>query len=164
VFLIPLIMLLAFGCEFVDSALGMGYGTTLTPVLLMLGYEPLQIVPAILFSECVTGFVAAISHHEIGNVNLKPGTPAFKVALILAICSVLGVVIAVVGKTSGCCRRRPYDHTGSVDPSPDTPVARETLEDVSGRHRVQCELPPPVQHRDDCPTDCIPLGILSDAI
>ena len=95
-FLIPLIMLLAFGCEFVDSALGMGYGTTLTPVLLMLGYEPLQIVPAILFSECVTGFVAAISHHEIGNVNLKPGTPAFKVALILAICSVLGVVIAVV--------------------------------------------------------------------
>ena len=38
----------ALACEFMDSSLGMGYGTTLTPLLLMAGFEPLQIVPAIL--------------------------------------------------------------------------------------------------------------------
>jgi len=29
----------------------MGYGTTLTPLLLILGFEPLQIVPAVLLSD-----------------------------------------------------------------------------------------------------------------
>jgi len=41
----------AFICEYVDSTLGMGYGTTLTPVLLLVGFAPMQIVPAILLSE-----------------------------------------------------------------------------------------------------------------
>jgi uncharacterized membrane protein YfcA len=61
--IIPL-MLLAFVCELVDSSLGMGYGTTLTPILLIAGYEPIEIVPAVLFSECITGIVAGILHHE----------------------------------------------------------------------------------------------------
>ena len=43
------IVLLAFFCELVDSTLGMGYGTTLTPLLLAVGYEPIAIVPAVLF-------------------------------------------------------------------------------------------------------------------
>ncbi|HUT16410.1 MAG TPA: sulfite exporter TauE/SafE family protein [Anaerolineae bacterium] len=94
--LFPSIIALAFVCEFVDSALGMGYGTTLTPLLMMLGYEPLQIVPAILLSEFATGFIAAFSHHRLGNVDLRPGTHAFKVAGVLAACSTLGVVSAVV--------------------------------------------------------------------
>jgi uncharacterized membrane protein YfcA len=94
--LLPPIIALAFVCEFVDSALGMGYGTTLTPVLLILGYRPLQIVPAILLSEFITGFVAAFSHHRMGNVDLRPGTHAFKVAAVLAACSALGVGSAVV--------------------------------------------------------------------
>jgi uncharacterized membrane protein YfcA len=60
--------LLAFICEYVDSTLGMGYGTTLMPLLLLIGFEPLQIVPAILFSEFVTGVLAGIFHHKLGNV------------------------------------------------------------------------------------------------
>jgi uncharacterized membrane protein YfcA len=40
--------LLALVCEYVDSTLGMGYGTTLTPILLLIGYEPAQIVPSVL--------------------------------------------------------------------------------------------------------------------
>ena len=43
-------MPLAFVCEFVDSTLGMGYGTSLTPILLLMGFEPLQVVPAVPFS------------------------------------------------------------------------------------------------------------------
>jgi len=89
------IILLAFVCELVDSTLGMGYGTTLTPVLLLLGYEPIEIVPAVLFSEFITGVSAGFFHHEFGNVDLRPGSHDFKVAAVLTGLSVVGVLLAV---------------------------------------------------------------------
>jgi len=55
-----------------DSALGMGYGTTLTPVLLMMGFSPMEIVPAVLVSELATGLLAGLCHHKEGNVNFRP--------------------------------------------------------------------------------------------
>ena len=94
-FYLPIIVL-AFCCELVDSALGMGYGTTLTPLLLALGYQPLEIVPAVLFSECLTGVTAGFFHHELGNVDLRPGSRDFKVAAVLTALSVVGVLLAVV--------------------------------------------------------------------
>jgi len=89
------IIILAFGCEYIDSTLGMGYGTTLTPLLLILGYQPLQIVPAVLLSELLTGLSAGFLHHKAKNVNLSVGTKAFKIAMAMAGCSVLGTLIAV---------------------------------------------------------------------
>jgi uncharacterized membrane protein YfcA len=89
------LVLLALACEYVDSTLGMGYGTTLTPVLLLMGYEPAQIVPSVLLSEFLTGISAGILHHEFGNVDLRPGSRPLKVALVLAACSVLGTLVAV---------------------------------------------------------------------
>ena len=110
---------LAFFCEYVDSTLGMGYGTTLTPVLLIMGFSPAQIVPAVLLSELITGVLAGILHHREGNVNFKPKTADIfkiknllsplgyietvkktlplhlKVALLLAACSIFGTVAAV---------------------------------------------------------------------
>lgn len=70
---------LAFICELVDSSLGMGYGTTLTPLLLILGYDPLDVVPAVLFSEFITGIFTGLLHHKFENVDLRPGTRDFKV-------------------------------------------------------------------------------------
>lgn len=61
------VFLLAFVCEFIDSTLGMGYGTTLTPILLLMGYSPVSIVPAVLISELFTGGLAALMHHRAGN-------------------------------------------------------------------------------------------------
>ena len=89
------VVALAFVCELVDSSLGMGYGTTLTPILLLLGYEPLDVVPAVLFSEFITGVLAGVFHHEFGNVDLKPGTRDFKTAALLATLSTVGVLLAV---------------------------------------------------------------------
>ncbi|MTI60669.1 MAG: sulfite exporter TauE/SafE family protein [Firmicutes bacterium] len=89
-----LIGLVAFLCESIDSSLGMGYGTLLTPILLFMGYEPLQIVPLILLSEFITGILSAFMHHKIGNVNLQFGSKGFRIALILAVCSIIGTVIA----------------------------------------------------------------------
>jgi len=109
----------AFLCEYLDSTLGMGYGTTLTPVFLLMGFSPMQIVPAILLSELITGLLAGIFHHREGNVDLKPKSADIfkitkmlsplgyiesfrktvplhlKVALLLAVCSILGTVAAV---------------------------------------------------------------------
>jgi uncharacterized membrane protein YfcA len=93
--LIAPITLLAFFCELVDSTLGMGYGTTLTPVLLLLGYEPIEIVPAVLLSEFVTGVLAGLFHHEFGNADLRPGTRDFRITSVLTALSVLGVLLAV---------------------------------------------------------------------
>jgi uncharacterized membrane protein YfcA len=90
------IILIALGCEFVDSTLGMGYGTTLTPILLLFGFHPLQIVPVVLLSELVTGISAGFAHHTVGNVDIRPGTRAFKVAIVLAACSIVGTVVAVI--------------------------------------------------------------------
>ena len=110
----------AFVCEYVDSTLGMGYGTTLTPLLLLMGYKPLEIVPVILLSELISGLMAGAFHHFQGNVNFRPnGWPSagwsgllrprdywrslrqslpmdLKVALLLGACSMVGAVASVV--------------------------------------------------------------------
>jgi uncharacterized membrane protein YfcA len=113
------IAVIAFCCEYMDSTLGMGYGTTLTPVLLLMGFSPMQIVPVVLLSELITGVMAGFFHHREGNVNFMPETTDFslimnqlkalgyvesfkrgvplhlKVALLLAVCSIVGTVGAV---------------------------------------------------------------------
>ena len=90
-----LIIVLAFLCEYIDSSLGMGYGTTLTPLLLIMGYHPFQIVPAVLLSELITGLSAGFMHHKAKNVNLKVGTKDFKIAMVMAVCSIFGSLVAV---------------------------------------------------------------------
>jgi hypothetical protein len=92
VFVVPL----AFLCEFVDSSMGMGFGTILSPVLLLMGFEALDVVPAILFSECVTGMLAALSHHRMRNVDFQAGSRDTKVALVLAACAVTGTLAATL--------------------------------------------------------------------
>lgn len=90
-----LVMPLAFFCEFIDSSLGMGYGTSLTPILLLMGFEPMQVVPAVLFSEFVSGITAAFFHHSIRNVNFRPKSKDARVALVLTLFSIIGVIAAV---------------------------------------------------------------------
>ncbi len=90
------IMLLAFICELVDSSLGMGYGTTLTPIMLALGFEPMEIVPAVLCSEAITGVLAGVFHQEFGNVDFKRGSPDLKIAMVLTGFSVVGVLLATI--------------------------------------------------------------------
>ncbi|MBN1804275.1 MAG: sulfite exporter TauE/SafE family protein [Sedimentisphaerales bacterium] len=114
-----LIVVGAFICEYIDSTLGMGYGTTLTPVLLLFGFSPMQIVPVVLLSELITGILAGIFHHLEGNVDFKPKTldvfeikemiksygffnglrstlpRHLKIALLLASCSIVGTLVAV---------------------------------------------------------------------
>jgi len=86
----------AFVAELVDSSLGMGYGTTLTPLLLIAGFAPLDIVPAVLMSELVTGLAAGLMHQRDGNVDWRGNPVARRSLLWLASLSGLGAVAAVV--------------------------------------------------------------------
>ena len=112
---VVVILVIAFLAEYTDSTLGGGYGTILAPLLLLMGFGPLQVVPAILLSEFITGVFAAFMHHKAGNVvfdfrndpdheirkrlgklGYMPKSKEAKVAIVLAVCSVVGTVTAVV--------------------------------------------------------------------
>jgi uncharacterized membrane protein YfcA len=91
-----LVIPLAFFCEFIDSSLGMGFGTILAPLLLLLGFEALDVVPSILFSECITGLLAALAHHRVRNVDFRLRSRDTQVALVLGVCAVGGTVAATL--------------------------------------------------------------------
>lgn len=70
---VPILLILsaiAFITQFIDSALGMGFGTAATPILMILGYEPSVIVPAILLTELFAGMVVTIFHKIFENFHL----------------------------------------------------------------------------------------------
>ena len=69
--MIIVLIFISFFCEYMDSSIGMGYGTTLAPILLLMDFELINIVPAILFSELVSGLLAGGMHHAEGNVDLR---------------------------------------------------------------------------------------------
>ncbi len=66
-----LFALLAFLCEYIDSAMGGGYGTILVPVLLAFNIDRFLLIPAVLFTEIWTGFGSAALHHYVGNVDFR---------------------------------------------------------------------------------------------
>ena len=90
------VFLVALACEYVDSSLGMGYGTTLTPLLLLAGFAPLDIVPAVLLSEAVTGAAAGLFHQRDGNVNFLRDARARRTALLLIALSTVGAIVAAL--------------------------------------------------------------------
>ena len=90
------VVALAFLLGIVDASFGMGYGTLLTPVLLMLGFDPLRVVPAVLVSQLAGDFLAALFHHRFKNVDLSFGSIHFKIAVTLAVLSIAGSVAAVL--------------------------------------------------------------------
>ncbi len=94
--LILYVILLAFVCELINALLGGGHGTLITPILLLLGFAPLSIVPSVLLAEIISGFLVSIAHHKIGNVDFRMNSAHLKVALLLGICSLIGVLLAVI--------------------------------------------------------------------
>ncbi len=96
--LILTIILLAFLFESMDSMAGMGFGTALSPILFLLGYTPLQVVPTILISEAITGIIDTIFDHEFKNVrySFRPLNDATKIGLLMAFFGCLAIIISIV--------------------------------------------------------------------
>ncbi|MFX0099221.1 MAG: sulfite exporter TauE/SafE family protein [Candidatus Hodarchaeota archaeon] len=69
---------IAFFCEYIDSSLGAGYGTTLTPLLMLFGFDPSLIVPAVLFSEFLSGILSGILHVLVKNMQVGTNKQALQ--------------------------------------------------------------------------------------
>ncbi len=72
------LILAGFLGELLDSSLGMLYGTILSPVLIIAGYDPLVVVPSILLTQAIAGLIAAIGHHRLHNVDFGVDNEAVK--------------------------------------------------------------------------------------
>ena len=111
-----LVLIAAFVCELIDSSLGMLYGTILSPLLIIADFDPLVVVPSILFSQAIGGIIASIEHHRLKNVDFsiekdvikrlsdlgyietfkKSTTRDLKVVFVVTSLGVLATIIAVL--------------------------------------------------------------------
>jgi len=71
----------------------MGYGFTVTPILLLLGYTPEASVPAVLFSSFLGAAFSSFFHQIMGNVDFRAGGDALKIGATLGAFGVIGGVI-----------------------------------------------------------------------
>ncbi|OFY64754.1 MAG: hypothetical protein A2Y71_06175 [Bacteroidetes bacterium RBG_13_42_15] len=92
------ILLAAVVMEAVDSSLGMMYGTVLAPLLIAVGFSPLDVVPALLISQAVGGIAASFRHYQFRNASFNPQSEDFKVAVMIF---VLGIVAVMIGAFVG---------------------------------------------------------------
>jgi uncharacterized protein len=89
------VLLLAMGCEFMDATIGMGYGTTLVPLLLVLRLPP-AVKEAALLSQLLANVSAAFFHHRAGNFNFWKDHSTRNAALLMG---GIGLVTAVVAES-----------------------------------------------------------------
>jgi len=89
------LIILSMVMEFIDSALGMMYGTVLSPLLILIGYDAKSVVPSILLSQSIGGFIASWRHQRLNNANFKAGTTDYHVTTILIWFGVFACVIGV---------------------------------------------------------------------
>jgi hypothetical protein len=88
------VLMLAMGCEFMDATIGMGYGTTLVPVLFVLHLPP-AVKEAALLSQLLANIAAAFFHHQAGNYNFWKDHSTRNTGLLMG---AVGFVVAVVAE------------------------------------------------------------------
>jgi len=81
---------ISFAAGLVDISLGMGYGFTVTPILLLLGFGPLEAIPSVLFSSFIGGLLSSFFHQLFKNVDFKLGGESFKVSAMIGVLGMLG--------------------------------------------------------------------------
>jgi len=93
------VVLMAAFFEFMDASAGMGFGTALTPILLVVGFDPKQIVPVVMIQQGVAGLVGAFLHREFENVEWKfnPLSETVKLWLIIGVVGCIAVSVSIVG-------------------------------------------------------------------
>jgi uncharacterized membrane protein YfcA len=78
---VPYLIVSAAIMEFIDSALGMMYGTVLSPLLIILSFNAKDVVPSILISQAIGGFIASWRHHRHGNADFSSGAIDRRIAV-----------------------------------------------------------------------------------
>ncbi len=83
--------------EFMDATAGMGFGTAITPLLLLIGFDPKQIVPVVMIQQGVAGLIGTFLHAEYQNVEwkFKPMSETIKLWFYIAIPGMAAVAFSV---------------------------------------------------------------------
>ncbi len=93
----------------VDLIFGMGFGLTLTPILLLLHFEPHQIIPSLLLASLAGNILSPFFNHRLKNADFNIRSPHLKIALIVgllgAVGSFVGAIIATKHRHSNSCDR-----------------------------------------------------------
>ncbi|MFW6110870.1 MAG: sulfite exporter TauE/SafE family protein [Thermoproteota archaeon] len=106
-----IIFLISFISQYLDSSLGMGYGTFTAPLLLVLGIPPEYAVPTILLAKVVLGLISGGAHSIAGNIQTNvfrslvlTGVPGTAVGVLVSIVmpksestAFIGLIMMVVG-------------------------------------------------------------------
>lgn len=85
-----LLFIFAFIAQLIDGDIGMGYGVSLTSLLLTIGFGSAMASALVHLSEIFTSFVSGVSHFYFGNFDKK-------IFLFLVIPGVIGGVAGVFG-------------------------------------------------------------------
>ena len=88
--------LISFFPALIDSSLGMGYGFTVTPILLLLDYSPNEAVPAVLVASVIGDLLGSYFHQEYKNVDFSFKSRSFKIALVLGVFGGIGALFGAL--------------------------------------------------------------------
>lgn len=95
IFILIIALLASALLQFFDGSLGMGYGS-MTPLLILIGVDPLKAVIAVIVSSFVLSLLTGILHHRSKNVDLSFDSKSFHLVLVL---SGFGLLGAYLGST-----------------------------------------------------------------
>lgn len=90
-----LIFVFAFFCEYIDAATGMGYGTLMSPILLIFGFELSIIVPVLLLSQMCAGLSACCFHKKFKNIEFNFKDQDIKNSLIFTGMGSIAMILAI---------------------------------------------------------------------
>lgn len=95
IWLIIILAAVGFIMELIDISFGMGYGI-ITPVLLLLGFPPLDVLMVVLLNSAVFGLLGVLFHAAYKHIELKPDSRGFKIGMYLSALGLMGVILGAV--------------------------------------------------------------------
>jgi uncharacterized membrane protein YfcA len=95
----PLLFILAFLTAVMDIIFGMGFGLTMTPLLLFLNYTPKEVVPSLLLSSLIGNIVSSYFNHRFKNADFSPGSRLFKIVMVIGGVGILGSIAGATANT-----------------------------------------------------------------
>lgn len=95
-----LVIAVSFILGVIDLSVGMGYGFSVTPVLILLGFSVTDTIPAVLAGSLLGGVISSISHQRLGNVDFEFKSKALKMAVLLGVIGAFGVFLGVYSSFS----------------------------------------------------------------
>ncbi|MEB3755333.1 MAG: sulfite exporter TauE/SafE family protein [Desulfurococcales archaeon] len=87
--------IIGFLVSYLANITGAGYGTLLSPILIILGFDIKAVVPSIVASQLMANILLSILHHRHGNTDLTGKGGDLRLVAPLAVASAVGALVSV---------------------------------------------------------------------